>query len=149
MEQIWSKFGDPTLTGWWVIARTNLVTEGRTDVGNDNTRRPIMALGKNCSRVVCGKNISKGQCPKQNLWLHQPQLMRYPCQNHATYIQSIWHLGFIFWYIPWNIHTLWCGFVLLRSYYEFLEDSCDHELIAIMFMKILYALSCHIRQQYM
>ena len=45
-----SKFGDPSLNGWWVIARTNLVTDGltdgRTDAGNDNTRRPILASGK-------------------------------------------------------------------------------------------------------
>ena len=26
---LWSKFGDPSLNGWWVIARTNLVTDGR------------------------------------------------------------------------------------------------------------------------
>ena len=47
---LWSKFGDPSLNGWWVIARTNLVTDGRTDwrtdAGNDNTRRPKLALGK-------------------------------------------------------------------------------------------------------
>ena len=28
---LWSKFGDPSLDGWWVIARTNLVTDGRTE----------------------------------------------------------------------------------------------------------------------
>ena len=28
---LWSKFGDPSLNGWWVIARTNLVTDGLTD----------------------------------------------------------------------------------------------------------------------
>ena len=46
---LWSKFGDPSLNGWWVIARTNLVTDGltdgRTDAGNDNTRRPKLASG--------------------------------------------------------------------------------------------------------
>ena len=26
---LWSKFGDPSLNGWWVIAWTNLVTDGR------------------------------------------------------------------------------------------------------------------------
>ena len=28
---LWYKFGDPSLNGWWVITRTNLVTDGRTD----------------------------------------------------------------------------------------------------------------------
>ena len=27
---LWSKVGDPSLNGWWVIALTNLVTDGRT-----------------------------------------------------------------------------------------------------------------------
>ena len=53
---LWSKFGDPSLNGWWVIARTNLVTDGRTDRGNDNTRRPKLASGNN----------------------HQPRLPKYP-----------------------------------------------------------------------
>ena len=56
---LWSKFGDSSLNGWWSIARTNLVTDGRTegridgrtdgraDAGNDNTRRPKLASGKN------------------------------------------------------------------------------------------------------
>ena len=53
---LWSKFGDPSLNGWWVIARTSkrlphTWTDGRTDTqtyaGNDNTRRPKLASGKN------------------------------------------------------------------------------------------------------
>ena len=28
---LWSKFGEPSFNGWWVIARTNLVTDGQTD----------------------------------------------------------------------------------------------------------------------
>ena len=48
LSHLWSKFGDPSLNGWWVIARTNLVTDGRTDAGNDNTQRPILASGRNC-----------------------------------------------------------------------------------------------------
>ena len=28
---LWSKFGDPSLNGWWVIAQTNLVTDRLTD----------------------------------------------------------------------------------------------------------------------
>ena len=53
---IWSKFGDLSLNGWWVVARTSKClahtqTDGRThrqtDAGNGNTRRPKLALGKN------------------------------------------------------------------------------------------------------
>ena len=53
---LWSKFGDPSLNGWWVIARTSKClphtqTDGRThrqiDAGNDNTRRSKLASGKN------------------------------------------------------------------------------------------------------
>ena len=52
---LWSKFGAPSLNGWWVIARTNtwlphMQTDGRThrqtDAGNDNTRRPKLASGE-------------------------------------------------------------------------------------------------------
>ena len=42
----WSKFEDPSLNGWWVIARTNSwSTHGRTDrdTANDNARRPKLA----------------------------------------------------------------------------------------------------------
>ena len=34
-----SKFGDPSLNGWWVIARTNLVTDWRTDRRTDRCRQ--------------------------------------------------------------------------------------------------------------
>ena len=51
---LWSKFGDPSLNGWWVIARTNswltdtqTHTHIHTHAGNDNTRRPKLASGKN------------------------------------------------------------------------------------------------------
>ena len=53
---IWSIFSDPSFNGWWVIAHTSKClpqtqTQGRihrqTDTGNDNTRRPKLALGKN------------------------------------------------------------------------------------------------------
>ena len=33
---------------WW---RTDGLTDGRTDAGNDNTRRPILASGKNQSKI--------------------------------------------------------------------------------------------------
>ena len=51
-----SKFGEPSLNGCWVIARTSKClphtqTDGRThrqtDAGNGNTRRPKLASGKN------------------------------------------------------------------------------------------------------
>ena len=54
---LWSKFGDPSWNRWWVIVRTSSwLTHGRThthtdrftDAGNDNTRRPKLASGKNC-----------------------------------------------------------------------------------------------------
>ena len=51
---LWSKFGDPSLNGWWVIVRTSLWlihththTHRPTDAGDDNTRRPKLASGKN------------------------------------------------------------------------------------------------------
>ena len=47
---LWSKFGDPSLNGSWVIARTNswltdTHTYTHTHAGNDNTRRPKTGLG--------------------------------------------------------------------------------------------------------
>ena len=47
-----SKFGDPSLNGWWDIMRTNLVTDRQMDAGKDNTRRPILASGKNCTQDI-------------------------------------------------------------------------------------------------
>ena len=53
---LWSKFGDPSLNGWWVIEwtsswLTHTQTDGRThrqtDAGNNNTRRTKLASGKN------------------------------------------------------------------------------------------------------
>ena len=58
---LWPKFGDPSFNGWWVIARTSTwlphtQTDGRThrqtDAGNDNTRRPKLASGKNLRLLV-------------------------------------------------------------------------------------------------
>ena len=44
----WFKFGDSNLNEWQVIARTSpWLTPTRTDAGNDNTRRPKLASGKN------------------------------------------------------------------------------------------------------
>ena len=49
---LWSKFGDSSLNGWWVIARTSWWltdrhTHTHTHAGNDNTRRPKLASGNN------------------------------------------------------------------------------------------------------
>ena len=50
---LWSKFGDSSLNGWWVIVRTSkwLIHTHRhmdrhTDAGDDNTQRPKLASGK-------------------------------------------------------------------------------------------------------
>ena len=40
---------------WW---RTDGLTDGRTDAGNDNTRRPILASGKNCCEIGLLRNTS-------------------------------------------------------------------------------------------
>ena len=59
---LWCKFGDPSLNWCWVIARTSKWlphgrTDTQTDAGNDNTRRPKLASGKNTTAVYfsCGK----------------------------------------------------------------------------------------------
>ena len=49
---LWSKFGDPSLKCWWIIARTSswlsdTYTHTHTHAGNDNTRRLKLASGKN------------------------------------------------------------------------------------------------------
>ena len=49
----WSKFCDPSLNGWWVIARTNLVTDGRTDGRTDGqTQATTIPEVPNWSRVM-------------------------------------------------------------------------------------------------
>ena len=53
---LWSKFDYPSLNECWVIMWTNLVTDGLkdgwTDASNDNTQRPILALGRKISNQV-------------------------------------------------------------------------------------------------
>ena len=52
---LWSKFGDPSLNGWRIITRTNSwLTDTQTHIhaGNDNTRRPKLASGKNPKKQV-------------------------------------------------------------------------------------------------
>ena len=55
---LWSKFGDSSLNGWWVTARTSwwltdrhTHTHTHTHAGNDNTRRPKLASGKNVHNI--------------------------------------------------------------------------------------------------
>ena len=57
---LWSKFGDPSLKGWWIIARTSSwLSETRTHThihtyshaGNDNTPRPKLAPGNKTMAV--------------------------------------------------------------------------------------------------
>ena len=59
---LWSKFGDPSLNDWWVIARTNswltdpwTHTHTHTHAGNDNTRRPKLA---SCNKTKTEKKIT-------------------------------------------------------------------------------------------
>ena len=52
---LWSKFVDPSLNGWFIIVRTSswlTDTRTHTHAGNDNTRRPKLAAGKNCLNCV-------------------------------------------------------------------------------------------------
>ena len=64
---LWSKFGDPSLNGWRVIARTSSWlthrrTDTQTDAGNDNTRRPKLALGKKKNVDHCQYRPVRGPC---------------------------------------------------------------------------------------
>ena len=67
---LFSKFGDPSLNGWWVIARTSTwfihrqtdtqILHGRTDAGidkNDNTRRTKLVSAKNSCKVACCMHV--------------------------------------------------------------------------------------------
>ena len=62
---LWFKVGDPSLNGRWVIARTNLVTDGRMDRGNDNTWRPKLASGKNDSTYRGQAGNPRSQTPQE------------------------------------------------------------------------------------
>ena len=67
---LWSKFGDSSLNGWWVIARTSWWltdrhTHTHTHAGNDNTRRPKLASGKKPTCSIPYDCSTKNQ----NRWL--------------------------------------------------------------------------------
>ena len=74
---LWSKFGDPSLNGWWVIARTSdWRTDWPTDGGNDNTRRQQLTLGE--------------KPPNSNHWLRvwvphrSPVALNWQCEIYLT-----------------------------------------------------------------
>ena len=55
---LWSKFDDPSLNGWWVIAQTSSElthththTHTHADAGNGNSRRPNLASVKTSQRM--------------------------------------------------------------------------------------------------
>ena len=68
---LWSKFGDPSLNGWWVIAWRYSMTLGRTDghthtdIDNNNTLMSKLASGRNhVIKAFQGANRLLGR----NLW---------------------------------------------------------------------------------
>ena len=77
---LWSKFGYPSLNVKWVIAWTNLVMDGWMDAGNDNTRRPKLATGKNPSLT---------QIP-QITFIHIPGL--HQLSNHSGILYTLQQL---------------------------------------------------------
>ena len=105
---LWSKFGDPSLNGWWIIARTSSWLTGtrththihiHTHAGNDNTRRPKLALGKKLTLKIQGQGhgwgqSSKSQCESNILSTHIPFV---PCQSGIPLLS--YHF-FKIW--PWN-----------------------------------------------
>ena len=90
---LWSKFGDPSLNGWWVIARTSwglTHTHGhtQTDAGNNNTRRPKLASGKNRFPFFRCNHISDNDYEwdwLQNVWNCQ-LLYIYIMAGHAIVV---------------------------------------------------------------
>ena len=55
---LWSKFGDPSLNGCWVIAQTNLVTDGLTDRRTQATTIPV---GQYWPRVMKNEIMNSNQ----------------------------------------------------------------------------------------
>ena len=90
-----SKFGDPSLNGWWVIAGTSKClphtqtdgqTHRQTDAGNDNTRRPKLASGKNDIEIKW--NYSE---------IHIQQLIEFVQQHNNVFANKlliIWGISF-------------------------------------------------------
>ena len=115
-----SKFGDSSLNGWWVTARTSWWltdrhTHTHTHAGNDNTRRPKLASGKNgmiaqvwlftqhcmLTRTKCcpGKNkpllnttdyyYTRG-CLSQVICIHEFELTNGALQSHYATVNFLW-----------------------------------------------------------
>ena len=96
-----SKFGDSSVNGWWVIVSyradklvidTHTHTNRHTDAGDDNTRRPKLASGKNegCAYWIwkhkvltsaCkhfrGNENKKLKCPGHNVYANLPSVYIY------------------------------------------------------------------------
>ena len=93
---LWSKFGDPSWNGWWVITRTSSwLTHGRThrqtDAGNDNTRRPKLASGNK-------RWYEPGYCTKRK-WI-----VIITCFTKKVFL----------WQMVLSLACLWCDKIALR-----------------------------------
>ena len=106
---LYTKFGYSSLTGWWVIVRTNkwLIhtrTNRHTDAGNDNTRRPKLASGKNaCENYTFqlllqprGQQINSLR-PSDTIWQHRPgstliQVMACCLTASSHYLHQRWFI---------------------------------------------------------
>ena len=89
---LWSKFGDPSLNGWWVIAWTNLVTDGRMD---RQTQATTIPRGQNWPQVIIiiiKENITQ--------FLNIPSIILN--LSIWTYMVAETHI-YISW--VWNVHN--------------------------------------------
>ena len=77
--QLWSKFGDPSLNGWCVIAwtskwlphtRTDEQTHTQTDAANENTQRPKLASGTKLTRISASLSPASAGNQARLSWHH-------------------------------------------------------------------------------
>ena len=126
---LWSKFGYPSLNGWWVIAQTNLVTDGQTDGQTGAIPRGqnwpwVMKIQKDskqiampchCAHVYFNNNgcfsdlSSTVTCHLSSYWKHWAN----ECINHHLYYLysplyiTIWfYVQCKTWQCPWKKHIL-------------------------------------------
>ena len=111
------------MNGWWVIAQTSswllhTQTHRQTDAGNDNTRRPKLASGKNylencalrtqlCKIKVRSEFLSSWNMEYKNVqlfWTFMPQTV---CKHHPNHLVQTTELGL------WLIKTIWSFFYML------------------------------------
>ena len=94
---LWSKFGDSSLNGWWVIVQTDkwlihIHTHGHndrlTDAGDDNTRRPKLASGEN---------------GRYQQYMIGFALLRYALDDSNQFIIRIWLTQAQFQTVVWHI----------------------------------------------